>query len=499
MSDYLLNYHSVNTNTWVYLSSLLMIGLFFKFGRFWSVRNLDLVLLIFLAPGLLLVHHGQLELRKELQVKQIQAEANKKKAIASKGKGRKDKGNGKQQSNKQITNKKEIKTEDKDKDPKGQSAGLDDAPFRPKDSDGRRLTRGGYIWVLVVSGLFLGRLLADSTMVRRPLLDPNLSTGGLIFLGCSLFVFLMANLIGSPGEPNRFRVDGADGTSTVQRQGPGYAILDYFPPIRTFVGGERTPSQMRAANETAAKILAIASHLAIVMGMVVIGFRHFENTKMGLGAALIYLMLPYTAQMTGRVDHVLPAAMLVWAVVSYRHPIGAGIFIGLATGMVYYPLFLLPLWISFYWRRGVWQFVIGLVATLALMAMILAFVSNDLRAFGENIQQMFGLWRPAMEGLQGVWGLGWSPFYRLPVLALFFVLSGTLAMWPAQKNLGTLLCCSAAVMVAIQFWHGFGGGLYMAWYLPLTLLTIFRPNLEDRVALSVLGEGWFPNRRAAAG
>jgi hypothetical protein len=27
------------------------------------------------------------------------------------------------------------------------------------------------------------------------------------------------------------------------------------------------------------------------------------------------------------------------------------------------------------------------------------------------------------------------------------------------------------------------------------LLTIFRPNLEDRVALSVLGEGWFPRRR----
>jgi hypothetical protein len=51
-------------------------------------------------------------------------------------------------------------------------------------------------------------------------------------------------------------------------------------------------------------------------------------------------------------------------------------------------------------------------------------------------------------------------------------------------------------MVATQFWHGHGGGggLFMAWYLPLVLLTFFRPNLEDRVALSVLGEGWFPRR-----
>ena len=49
-------------------------------------------------------------------------------------------------------------------------------------------------------------------------------------------------------------------------------------------------------------------------------------------------------------------------------------------------------------------------------------------------------------------------------------------------------------MLATQFWHAHGGGLYMGWYLPLLLLTIFRPNLEDRVALSVLGESWLERR-----
>ncbi len=80
---------------------------------------------------------------------------------------------------------------------------------------------------------------------------------------------------------------------------------------------------------------------------------------------------------------------------------------------------------------------------------------------------------------------------------MFVVLCGGFAVWPAQKNLGTLLSCSAAVMVATQFWHGYDGGMYMAWYLPLTLLTVFRPNLEDRIALTVLGEGWFPRSRMA--
>ena len=104
-------------------------------------------------------------------------------------------------------------------------------------------------------------------------------------------------------------------------------------------------------------------------------------------------------------------------------------------------------------------------------------------------------WLPQTDNLLGVWGLSWDSTWRFPVFATFLVISGAFCIWPAQKNLGTLLSCSAAVMVATQFWHGYGGGLYMAWFLPLALLTVFRPNLEDRVALSVLGEGWFRSRK----
>ena len=44
-------------------------------------------------------------------------------------------------------------------------------------------------------------------------------------------------------------------------------------------------------------------------------------------------------------------------------------------------------------------------------------------------------------------------------------------------------------MLGAQYCQGHEGGLYMAWYLPLLVLTIFRPNLEDRVALSAVIEG----------
>src|SRR5207249_1211618 len=61
MSEILFHYQKINPTTWAYLSSLLMIGLFFQFNRFWSVRNLDLVLLILLAPGLLMVNQARQE------------------------------------------------------------------------------------------------------------------------------------------------------------------------------------------------------------------------------------------------------------------------------------------------------------------------------------------------------------------------------------------------------------------------------------------------------
>ena len=55
MPDILFHYERVSPTSWAYLSSLLMLALYFKFNRVWSVRNLDLLLLVTLSPGLLLV------------------------------------------------------------------------------------------------------------------------------------------------------------------------------------------------------------------------------------------------------------------------------------------------------------------------------------------------------------------------------------------------------------------------------------------------------------
>lgn len=448
MSEILFQYQKVNPTTWVYLSSFLTLALFFKFNRIWSVRNLDMIGLVMLAPGLLLVEYG-------------------------------------------LAN------------------------------QSRNIEQIGYVWLFTAGGLLMIRLLLDPIMVRRPLLEPNLSAGGMTFLGVSLLIFLMANVVNSKMVPDDLAgVKGAENVQALESpgpeeeqdlatHGPGYPLLHLLPSLSTQAlmiedTARQTPQERDLRRDrvriATARTMAILSQLAIVVGMVLIGYRHFDNIRTGIAAATLYLFLPYTAQLTGRVDHVLPAALLVWAVEAYRRPLVSGMLMGLAIGVIYYPVFLLPLWLGFYWQRGLLRFSLGVATTLAVLVASLAFTSDSLAAFASQVQQMFGWTSLAPQDLQGFWGFEiLDPAYRYPVLVLLVAFCVSLAVWPAQKNLGTLMSCSAAVMLATQFWHPHNGGLYMAWYLPLILLTIFRPNLEDRVALSVLGEGWFPRRRANLG
>ncbi|MEO1497489.1 MAG: hypothetical protein AAFV43_10095 [Planctomycetota bacterium] len=439
MSEILLQYERVNPTSWAYLSSLLTLALFFKFGRPLCLRNLDLILVILLAPGLLCIEQG----------------------------------------------------------------------LRGKAPE--VVEQFGYVWLLAVNALLLVRALIDSSIVRRPLLESNLTAGGLTFLSVSLLAFLTANIItGRPGDTDLYAVQRAEYLShreaseleenTLDTHGPGFTFLFLLPHISTRALTAEAPVETppdepapivkpdNPANVLTARVTAVICQGLIVAGILLIARRHFDLPVMGLAAVGLYLLLPYTALWCGNVTHTLPAALLVAAVLAYRRPLVSGALLGLGCGAIYYPFALLPLWSAFYWRRGLTRFWIGVSATLLLAVASLVFTSSDAAMFFAHLQQMFGIRLPAMERLSGVWAL-WSVWYRLPILVAFFGMSFGFAFWPAQKNLGTLLSGSAALMLGVQFWHAHSGGLALAWYLPLLLLMIFRPNLEDRVATAVVPSG----------
>jgi hypothetical protein len=555
MSEFFIGYEKIAPATWVYLSSLLMLALYFKFSRYWSLRNLDLILLIAVAPGLLFYHWGsQLQVDALRQVAMnapagpadAETEADPEappggapvESPADEGteEGALDSASPPPRSAfdaeaAALSESRRVPLTSINSDPVGPAPTIDatndESPIEsdgatlnisvggdgyetavagPEEESRRMLGRSrsllsiGFVWLFGATALYFIRLIIDPLMVRRPLLEPNLSPGGLIFLGCSLFVFLMANVVTSPPSEDDlqgpklasklFQREATEKQEEPLKFGPGLAVVYLLPTLPTYPTAAEddpnSPTQSYQAQAIASRIVAILAHLAIVAGLVVIGWRHFNNPTTSVGMATLYLMLPYTAIMTGRVIHFLPAAMIVWAFVFYRRPMLAGVFLGAAIGTVYYPLFLLPLWISFYRQRGWAKFAIGVGISLGAIIFSLIFTSSDVDDFLWQLRRMFGLWAPQLDGLEGFWDLVLPPAYRISALTAFVAISGGLALWPTQKNLGTLISCSALLMTAVQFWHGFGGGSYIAWYLPLLILTFFRPNLEDRIALSVI-------------
>jgi hypothetical protein len=396
----------------------------------------------------------------------------------------------------------------------------------------------GFAWLLTICGLWLTRLLLDTTMVRRPLLEPNLSSGGIMFIGVSLFFFLMANVITSPPV-----LESRSGG----KPGPGYELLKLLPDIQTapdpegiakrsmvmgIVGAtDKKQTQISAVQSEAdiaamskvasqdivvqsaaasitipspkrvrlSRIFLIIANLVLVLAIVAVGYWHFDNFKTGVGVATLFLLLPYTAQMTGRVDHLIPGALIVVAIALYRQPIASGIMLGLASGLVFYPFFLFPLWISFYWQRGAYRFASGFFGAIVALVVALGLVTTSastLTGFGDRLGQMFGTIPFALKDLDGIWGLGWHPYFRIPVMVAFVLVSFSFIIWPAQKSLATLLSCTAAIMTAAQFCYAYGGGLYMAWFIPCALLTVYRPNLDDCIALEVV-RGFGRNRSKA--
>jgi hypothetical protein len=237
--------------------------------------------------------------------------------------------------------------------------------------------------------------------------------------------------------------------------------------------------------------LAVLCHLAIVVGLVVVGWRHFKDVHAGMAAATFYLLLPYsylllpyTTLHIGQWYHVWPAALLTWAVACYRMPLLAGLLVGLAAGSTYFPVLVFPLWLSFYWGRGSFRFTagFGLAAGLCLAA-----IGATLWLNGElpgTIQSALADWlpwkEPNPEQAGGFWTrVPWGSVYRLPVFIAYVAFVLTTFLWPSPKNLAHLLALTAAVLIGFQFWYADRGGAYVLWYLPFLLLVVFRPNLAD--------------------
>ncbi len=421
--EQILSGYRIEDATWFYLSFFLIVTVYFRFSRIFSLRNVDLLLILAISPGILLVRSG----------------------LAM-----------------------------------------------------------GYVWLFAVCGVLLMRLTGDAYFTRRPRLEQNLNIQGLTFLGIVAFVFLATNAWTANDLPDSTVQTVAAANRLLERQeapsdasahrsapandakaGPAAAVLTMpFVKLPEFADAINPSASARSANYAvyAARLTSIVAHLAVVLALVFIGRWQFGDQQIGMAMGTLYLLLPCTAYDVASVNHVLPAALILWAIAAYRRPAVAGGMMGLACGTLIFPVFLLPLWFAFYDRRGAIRFGLAMVIVGAILVGSLALTSASTDSFREKTMGAFDWTALSFHDNNG--GGFWKPelaAYRIPVFVAFCAMIIVLAFWPREKTVEHLVAYCAAIIVGTQFWYPQRGGTYSLWYLPLLLVVAFRPPLGHLV------------------
>ena len=329
---------AIGLEVWLFLTLLSCVAIFFKFSRFWSIRNLDLFLLFALAPGMMmLVVHA-------------------------------------------------------------------DSPWF------------AYLWLFLGSLLWLARCLLDLGLTRRPLLEPNLNAAGLACISVGVLgLFIVETVSLSLAEALR-------GTRPT-------------PPIPSTASGPRRPRPPRAnaavslvlknsplsselkqtPHKGVARLLACLVQVGLVVGLLIVGWRHFERPIAGLAVATCYLLLPYSRFALADSGQLVPACLIVLAILFYRMPIFSGILIGISAAWMPASIGLIPLWTGFYRGRG-WLLFGPIAVGVFLVSVLLAVISPGV--FNWSIALVRGRWPrpgsgprstprpPAASGRTSTWATG---------------------------------------------------------------------------------------------
>jgi hypothetical protein len=442
-----LDFRLPNPTSWFYISMLVTLALFFRFKQVFSLRNWDLVMLFALVPALLFLSES-----KETRLQ---------KAGECAGRSVLEAGTLSCASGELGPPLSQLL-----------EATRSDSEAAQAVQRSERDVWHAYLALLIGSAYFLIRCLADVSMPRRPPFMPNLSTGGLAFFGLALLAVLSVKALLPPTEA------APDGQATS-------VMLEKATAAAAEAANQVNRTRFELDPELWRRVIAIAGHVVVVAGLIWTGWRHFQSFHAGVGAAVLYLLLPYTARYTQDLRQVLPAALIVLAFAAYRRPVLAGLILGLASGLAYFPLMLFPAWFGFYRGKGAWRFT---AAFGGVLVCILAYVWLDpsLRPLMQSAM-LFPDWRawdltakPVGEGLWSAVELHFA--YRLPLFIGYVALVVATMFWPSPKNLGHLIAISTAMIIGVQFWYADAGGIYVLWYLPLLILVTIRPNLAARFA-----------------
>ena len=195
------------------------------------------------------------------------------------------------------------------------------------------------------------------------------------------------------------------------------------------------------------------------------------------------------------VSHIVPTAITILAFLAIGRPLLSGALIAIGAGTLFYPAFLFPLWLGYYfWKKESWlKFVVGFLGTATVIIIAVLLLTDH--APGESVFRVlyestvghqeaggaygsstFSFWstQPALAALwQKTLVPGW---YLIRPSVIFFAIFMALSFFLARgRNLPQFASLTAAVIIAVQIWKSHAGGTYVEWYYPFFLIGILLP------------------------
>jgi hypothetical protein len=248
----------------------------------------------------------------------------------------------------------------------------------------------------------------------------------------------------------------------------------------------------------ATKLCTIAFHLLGLVALFRIG-RAYGGPEIGWALVALYAGSAYVLGVGGEtyfiggmtfVSHIAPAAVTLAAFAAIDRPAIAAVLLTAAAGVGFYPAFLAPAWLGFYWDRPAARrkFFVALAVSGAILAAIVLLLSRPAGGrglIGTILWDTFGHHTdPAGYGFSpfSFWGqrggirgwlmaplVGTSGLTTPAFLAFVAFACGSFAL-TRRRPARALALTSAAVIIGANVLKIHPTGTYVAWFYPFLLI-----------------------------
>ena len=268
-------------------------------------------------------------------------------------------------------------------------------------------------------------------------------------------------------------------------------------------------STYMAPSPISSQVLLAGAQLLAAWALFRIGQR-FGSDALGLALAALYCGSAGVLGVGGSgdqiggmtfVSHIVPAAVML---VGFRYldwPLAAGALLAAAAAFGFYPAFIFPTWLGYYWgdsRKAAWQYIAGFGAVCLVvgvwvllasrpadgMGLVATIVQDTLghqtdpQVYGRTPfgfwGQQTGVWRWLIQPMAGESAM-LSPFFML--YCGFLIATAFMARNAGPVGLALL---TGAAALGANIWKLHATGAYLAWYYPFLLIGALGPGLLMR-------------------